>query len=64
MFTTEEGVTPLHIAAQNGHLAIVQSLLELRFDPGSRSTDLGKTPLELAVENDHSEVVALLQFSS
>jgi ankyrin repeat protein len=52
--------TFLHIAAFEGHAAIVQDLLGLP-DPAISARDRdGRTPLHLAAGNGHSEVCALL----
>uniref|UniRef100_UPI003D81C575 Designed ankyrin repeat proteins,Ferritin heavy chain, N-terminally processed n=1 Tax=Homo sapiens TaxID=9606 RepID=UPI003D81C575 len=53
------GVTPLHLAAQRGHLAIVSVLLA--FGASVNAADLwGQTPLHLAATAGHLEIVEVL----
>lgn len=54
--TSEDKFQPLHIAAQEGHEAIVRLLLAFYADPNAL-TQGGDTPLHLAVENNHESVV-------
>ena len=53
------GLTPLHLAAQNGHTEIVQLLLQNNADPNIQDNN-GDTPLHFSSENDHTETVQLL----
>jgi hypothetical protein len=53
------GDTALHLAAANGHLSIVETLLAHGADP-SRQNDLGHTPLFFASANGEAEVVSRL----
>ena len=50
---------PLHIAAQNGYLEIVELLLEHGANPNVQDND-GRTPLHYAVENCHVDVARVL----
>ena len=62
--TTNNGASPLWIAAQNGHLNVDQKLLEDPYvvDVNKASTDaLGRyTPLHIAVANGHIDVAICL----
>ena len=48
-------VTPLHMAAKEGHLDAVKVLLKNNADAGAitGSQDYGDNPLDLAIENGH-----------
>ncbi|KAI3396525.1 hypothetical protein diail_12049 [Diaporthe ilicicola] len=52
-------LTPLHMAAQNGHLKIVQLLVQHNPDCNCKDSD-GMTPLMLAVSAGHEEVAGVL----
>ncbi|EPS26278.1 hypothetical protein POX_c04747 [Penicillium oxalicum] len=54
------GQTPLHIAAQHGHIGIVRLLLASKFIDVNIQDHRGATPLHLASENGHAMVVTLL----
>lgn len=59
--TNTKGKTPLHCAAQNGHLDVVELVLELT-DPDIAATDTqGKTAAHLALENNHFDIYHILQ---
>jgi ankyrin repeat protein len=55
----EEARTGLHIAAANGHEAVVKLLLEKDVDVDSKDRS-GRTPLSWAAENGHEPIVRLL----
>jgi ankyrin repeat protein len=53
------GMTPLMIAAENGHVSIVEALLEDRAD---KYIELeGYTALNMAKDGEHSEVIRILE---
>lgn len=54
-----ELLTPIHLAALNGHLGAIQFLYSRGGDLGLKSAD-GSTPLHLAVRNGHTDVVRYL----
>eukprot|EP00435_Cladocopium_sp_Y103_P062740 s2397_g24.t1 len=54
-----DGVTPLHIAAENGHTEVLQCLLKGRASPHS-VTEKGQSPLLMAAEQGHHDAVAVL----
>jgi ankyrin repeat protein len=60
--TQEQDITPLHEAAQNGHLALVTLLLEYGADRLAKTTG-GLTAADLARQPGHDEVVNLLEGS-
>jgi len=49
-------MTPLHFAAREGHLPVVQYLCEQGANMEARN-DNGSTPLQWAARNDHFPVV-------
>ena len=57
--SNEYGLTPLHWAAQEGALGIVQTLVFHGADI-SISNKFGLTPLHMAAKNGHSSVVHFL----
>ena len=54
-----DGVTPLFIAAQNGHIKSVMALLEKNANINLARTD-GITPLFIAAQNNHLDVFKIL----
>lgn len=54
-----DGRIPLHLAAQEGHLAVVQSLVQHGSSVNKKSHD-GKTALRAAAIEDHRDVVEYL----
>ena len=57
---TNDGATPLYIAAQNGHLEVVRFLVESGANKDQGTADDGATPLYIAAQNGHLEVVRFL----
>ena len=53
------GLTPLHLASQEGHDQIVRFLLDRGADTNSPNSD-GWTPLYLASQRGHDNIVRLL----
>ena len=57
---SNDGATPLFIAAQNGHLEIVQFLVESGANKDQGTTNDGATPVFIAAQNGHLEIVRVL----
>lgn len=55
-----DGVTPLHIAAQNGHKDTVIILIAAGANIEAALTSNGATPLYTATQNNHIDIVAAL----
>ncbi|XP_076064348.1 ada2a-containing complex component 3 isoform X2 [Oratosquilla oratoria] len=53
------GMSPLHIAAQNGHLQTCEMFLRAGITKDAKNK-VGKTPLHLASMEGHTDIVALL----
>lgn len=58
--TGVEDYRVLHVAAEQGHLPIIELLLNLGADPFVQTAD-GRTPLDLAQANGHTQVAKLLK---
>ena len=59
----DEGLTPLHIAAENGKFKVCQMILEAGIDnknPKTSESISGVTPLHGAAENNHLSVCHLI----
>ena len=59
----DNGYTPLHNAAENGHLQIVQYLVQSLDNPHPRNGSYwsNKTPLDYAEQRGHTQVVNFLK---
>jgi ankyrin repeat protein len=55
---TDNGMTPVYVASQEGHLEVVRELLGSDADPNMASDD-GSTPLSIATKRRHIKVVQL-----
>ena len=55
-----EGGSPLHAAAEEGHEAVVNTLLQARADAEVRDKLAWDTPLHTAVQRGHDRIVGLL----
>ena len=60
-YASEYGFTPLHYAAESGHLEVCKFILENMEGQNGKNLD-GKTPLDFATEMGHEEVCNLLKF--
>jgi ankyrin repeat protein len=59
--THGEGVTPLHLAAQDGHVETVRALLDAGADPRARDANFDATPDGWAEYGGHPEVAAAIR---
>ena len=55
---TDDGVSPLHIAAESGHYLICKMIMENIVDKNPRGK-FGLTPLHLAADRGHIEICKL-----
>jgi len=56
----KNGITPLHLAAVNGHLDTVRLLLDGGADVNAKD-DKGRAPLDVAREEGHVEVARVIE---
>ncbi|KAJ8611491.1 hypothetical protein CTAYLR_010308 [Chrysophaeum taylorii] len=57
---TDNGATPLHLAAQNGHVGCVRLLIANCAEVDKTTTDDGSTALHLASQNGHIDCMKFL----
>ncbi|KAG6879262.1 hypothetical protein C0992_004009 [Termitomyces sp. T32_za158] len=55
----DDGISPLHVAAQNGQLEILRLLLEHHADTNLKNY-MDQLPLHLAAQNNHLDIVNVL----
>jgi ankyrin repeat protein len=55
----DEGTTPLCVAAQEGHTAVVELLVRAKADL-DKASNTGATPLKIAAQGGHTAIVELL----
>lgn len=58
-FRDENGLTPIHLAAKNGHVDLIKALKDAGADVSAQTED-GWTPMHLAAENGHVDVIKAL----
>ena len=57
---TDNGCTPMFVAAEKCHLEVVRALVEAGADVNAARTTDGVTPVFMAAQNGHLEVVRAL----
>ncbi len=58
-YQDENGSSPLHLAAENGHASVTAQLIEARCNVDLQDEN-GATPLHIAAENGHASVTEQL----
>ena len=57
----KNGITPLYVACEKGHLDVVQVLLTKKEIQINQATNDGRTPINIASDFGHTEIVLLQQ---
>ena len=55
----KNGITPLYVACEKGHLDVVQVLLTKKEIQINQATNDGRTPINIASDFGHTEIVRL-----
>ena len=57
------GVTPLYVVSEQGHVEVVRVLIERGADINKAQNE-GWTPLQIAISRNHTEIIQLLQLAA
>ena len=59
----DNGVTPLSIASEKGHVEVARILVDGGADINKAAND-GQTPLYAATSNNHTEIIHMLELAA